>query len=109
MARTEMLGEAGFCSARMIRVLMVLMTTSQEVADALLLLLEVEFISLAAVSLAAVSPAEFAVRAFAVSSIFSEDWEQAEMVFKLSSSEVLHCVKFLRQYVSWATMDNEAS
>merc|ERR1719350_692881 len=26
LARTEMLGEAGFCSARMIRVLMVLMT-----------------------------------------------------------------------------------
>lgn len=96
-ARTEIPVEAGFCSVRMIRVLMVLMTTSQEVADALVLPLKVGLRRLAAVSLAAVSPAEFAVRAFAVSSIFSEDCEQAEMALRPSSSEVLHCVKLLRQ------------
>ena len=96
-ARTEIPVEAGFCSVRMIRVLMVLMTTSQEVADALVLPLKVGLRRLAAVSLAAVSPAEFAVRAFAVSSIFSKDCEQAEMALRPSSSEVLHCVKLLRQ------------
>ena len=59
--------------------------------------------SLLAVVLAAVSPAELAVRVLALASMSAVLEEQADMLFRPSSSYFLHWLKESRHRVRWAT------
>lgn len=96
--RVEILVEAGFWSVRVMMVVMAVTTEAQEEAVARELeLVELLLVRLEAVALAAVRPAELSVRALAFCRRDAEDWEQAEMAFRPSSSYVLHREKFALQ------------
>ena len=96
--RVEILVEAGFWSVRVMMVVMVVTTEAQEEAVARELeLVELLLVRLEAVALAAVRPAELSVRALAFCRRDAEDWEQAEMAFRPSSSYVLHREKLALQ------------